>query len=185
MAITTHTSGLVFSSEEASEILTKAQQGSFVMQLGREVALPGSGIDYQVVTDGNASFVDEGACKPEVEPKLDKKTMVPHKIAVIIAVSDELMEDRPALINHLTSRLPEQFARGIDTEVCKAGKLANFGYLGDAEAVSVADMYEGLVTAEYNIGKEQYQLDNLVFSAKAKKQLRDAKDNTGRPIFDN
>lgn len=185
MAITTKTTGLVFNREEASEILSKAQQGSFVLQLGREVPLPGSGIDYQVVTDGVASFVDEGASKPVSDPTLDKKSMIPHKIAVIQVVSDELLEDRPALINHLTGRLPELFAQGIDKEIMKAGTLANFGYLGDAEAVSVADMYDGLVTAEYNIGKEQYQLSNLVFSAKAKKGLRDAKDNNGRPIFDN
>lgn len=191
MAINESTSGLVFNKEEAAEILDKAQEGSFVMQLGREVSLPGSGIDYQMVTgDPSAAFVAEGAAKPVADPTLAKKTMVPHKIAVIEAVSDELLEDRNALVNHLVDRLPGAFAKAIDEEVIKdgtqSGALANFGYLGAAQQISTAtDMYGGLVNAEFAIGDKLYTISDFVFSAKAKKALREAKDNNGRPIFDN
>ena len=108
----------------ASEILAKMQTESAVMQLAKEVKLPGAGLQVPVITaDPEAAWVAETGMKPVSNPSLTTKLMTPYKLAVIVPFSNEFRRDASALYEELVRRLPRALAQKFDATV--------FGY-GDA-----------------------------------------------------
>ena len=74
----------------SSEIISKTQEASAVMQLARQIALPGNGLEIPVITgDPEAAWVSETGIKPVSNPSLSKKVMQGHKLAVIVPFSNE------------------------------------------------------------------------------------------------
>ena len=62
--------------EVSAEILQKTQEASIIMQLARQIPLPGNGVQIPVIaSDPTAEWVTETGTKPVSTPTLDKKIM--------------------------------------------------------------------------------------------------------------
>ena len=100
------------------EIMQKTQEESAIMQLARQIALPGRGVAINVITgDPEAAWVGETASKPVSDPGLATKIMRAYKLAVIVPFSDEFRRDAAALYDAIVERLPRALAQKFDATV--------------------------------------------------------------------
>lgn len=188
--IPTNRTNIDLPNEVSSEILQKTQASSMVMQLARQVALPGRGMQIPMITgDPEASWVSETGNKPVSNPSIGKKVMQAHKLAVIVPFSDEFRRDAAALYDALIARLPGVLAKKFDQTVFfgpSSGSLANFANFSAVTAHSLASsVYSGLVAADTDISEAGGILNGFVFSPQGKGVLLGALDSQNRPIFIN
>lgn len=176
-------------SDVASEILQKTQEQSAVMQLARQVTLPGRGVTIPVITgDPDAAWVAEGAAKPVSNATLSTKLMSAYKLAVIEVFSMEFTRDAAALYQALVSRLPLALAQKFDATVFGGVNPpgANFDSLSAATAQAIGtNTYDGLVAADTDVAVHGGIVNGYVISPQAKGILLGAKDSTLRPLFIN
>lgn len=176
--------------EVSSEIIQKTQEASAVMQLARQIELPGRGVQIPVITgDPTADWVTETGSKPVSNPTLSKKIMQAHKLAVIVPFSDEFARDAQALYNALVDRLPGALGKEFDKTVFfgPANTLANFD---DFSAVTTQALdasgktaYDGIVAAEVDINSQGGVVSGYVFSPQGRGVLLAAQDGDKRPLF--
>lgn len=175
--------------EVSAEILQKIQEESAVMQLARQVTLPGRGLTIPMITgDPTAQWVDEAARKPVSNPSVDKKMMQAYKLAVIETFSMEFRRDIPALYDALVARLPLALAKQFDATVfgAVAAPGANFDTFAAVTAQSIStDAYAGLVAADAAIAAAGGILNGFVISPQGRAILLSARDNDNRPLFIN
>ena len=179
--------------EVAQEILQKTQEQSVIMQLARQIALPGRGLQIPVITgDPEPAWVTETGVKPVSNPTMDKKIMQGHKLAVIVPFSNEFRRDAASLYDALVGRLPLVLAKKYD-KTCffgpDSGTLANFDNLSavTAQALDTSGQtaYDGLVAADIDISEEGGTVNGFAFSPQGRGILLSAQDNTTRPLFIN
>src|SRR5690606_34986492 len=140
------TSNVVLPAPVSQEIWQKIQDASVVMGLARRVELPGSGVTFQeIVGDPVPAFVGETDRKPISNPSFQKKTLKPHKIAVVSTYSDEFRRDLPGLFNALVGRLPGALAKTFDLAALHGvgAPLSDFDDLGSATPVSIENTTAG------------------------------------------
>ena len=188
--IPTNRTNIELPNDVSSEILQQTQGASVVMQLVRQIALPGRGTQIPVVTgDPQADWVDETGVKPVSNPGLSKKIMQAHKLAVIVPFSDEFRRDAAALYDALIQRLPGALAKKFDNTVFfSAGTtLANFDDLSDVtvQALDAAGKtaYDGIVAAETDINSQGGVVNGYVLSPQGRGVLLAAQDSDKRPLF--
>ena len=174
----------------AAEILQKTQEGSAVMQLERQIALPGRGAQIPVITgDPTATWVAETGAKTVSKPSISKKVMQAHKLAVIVPFSDEFRRDAAALYDALIARLPGVLAKTFDNTVFfgpASGSLANFDNFAGCTAQSLqSNVYQGLVAADGDIAAAGGVMNGIVLSPQGKSVLLGAVDGEYRPLFNN
>lgn len=174
--------------EVSTEILQKVQESSMIMQLARQISLPGTGLQIPVIaSDPEAAWITEGGSKPVSFPTLDKKIMQGHKLAVIVPFSEEFRRDAGALYDALIARLPNVLAEKFDKTVFfgpESGSLANFDDLSAVTAVSLASsVYGGLVSADINVSEQGGMINGYVFSPQGRGMLLNALDGQNRPLF--
>lgn len=144
------TTNVVLPSPVSSEIWQKIQDASVVMGLARRVELTGFGTTFQeIASDPVPAFVGETDRKPVSNPTFAKKTLKPHKIAVVSTYSDEFRRDLPALFNALVGRLPGALAKTFDQAALHGigAPLADFDDLSGATQVSIDNATPGSVDA--------------------------------------
>ena len=181
----------------SQEIIQKTQEGSAVMQLARQINLPGNGLTIPVITsDPEASWVGETEKKPVSNPGLDTKIMRGYTLAVIVPFSNQFRRDMGALYDALISRLPNVLAQKFDNTVF-GGTVApgdNFDTLAGVTAVSINPetyedvspaAYNALVQADLNVALNGGVLNGYALSPQAKGILLASRDETGRPLFIN
>lgn len=174
--------------EVSNEIIQKTQEASAVMQLARQVSLPGRGIEIPViVSDPAAEWVSETGLKPVSNPTLDKKIMTAYKLAVIVPFSNEFKRDESALYNALVGRLPGVLAEKFDETVFHGtAPGSNFDTLAACTAQAFGtDAYAALVAADGDIADHDGINNGFVISPKGKNALLLATDNQDRPLFIN
>lgn len=173
----------------ASEILQKTQEGSAVMQLARQITLPGLGVTIPVITgDPEAGWVKETEKKPVKKGTLATKVMTPYTLAVIVPFSNQFKRDVPALYDALVQRLPKALAAKFDATVFGATDVpgSNFDTLKACTAQEIGtDAYAGLVAADADIAEHDGLLTGFVLSPKGKSVLLSAVDGNKRPLFIN
>lgn len=173
----------------AQEIMQKTQESSAIMQLAKQIALPGRGAAIPVITsDPEASWVGETDAKPVSNPGLSTKIMRAYKLAVIVPFSDEFRRDDAALYDALIQRLPNSLAQKFDATVFgnvdKPGD--DFDSFASATAQSLnLDVYAGLVAADTDIATHGGILNGFVISPQGKGILLGATDQNKRPLFIN
>lgn len=177
----------------SNEIIQSTQEESAVMQLARQVTLPGRGATIQVITgDPDAAWVAEGAAKPVSNATLSTKLMTPYKLAVIEIFSMEFTRDAAALYDALIARIPLALAQKFDATVFgnvnKPGN--NFDNFANCTKTSIeetqnATTYDGLVAADTDIATHGGITNGYVIAPQGKGLLLASKDTTGRPIFIN
>ena len=191
--VPTNRTNIQLPNEVSQEILQKTQEQSTVMQLARQIALPGRGVQIPVIAgDPEASWVSETGTKPVSNPTLDKKIMQAHKLAVIVPFSDEFRRDAAALYDALISRLPGVLAKKFDNTVFfgpSGGSLANFDNLSGVTAQALDAVsktaYDGLVAADIDISEQGGTVNGYVFSPQGRGVLLSAVDSSKRPLFIN
>jgi HK97 family phage major capsid protein len=173
----------------SAEILQKTQEQSAVMQLARQIPLPGAGASIPVITaDPEAAWVGETAAKPVSDPGLSTKIMSAYKLAVIVPFSNEFRRDAATLYDALVQRLPLALATKFDATV--VGKVAkpgsNFDNFANCEKQEIGTAaYAGLVAADMDIAENGGNLNGFALCPAGKGALLAACDETGRPLFVN
>lgn len=191
--ISRSTTNVVLPTEVSSEIWADLQEESAVMQLARQVPLPGSGVTVPVITgDAEADWVGETEAKPVSRATLGNKQLTPYKLAVIEPFSKEFMRDLPALYAELVRRLPKALATKFDSTVFgSTAPGSNFATLGGSTAVALSPhatnaklgTYSGLVQAYTDVATAGGSLDGWALSSQAKGLLLGQVDTTGRPLL--
>lgn len=175
--------------EVSQEIIQKVQEGSAVMQLARQIPLPGRGVTIPVITgDPEAAWVGETEKKPVSNPTLGTKVMRGYKLAVIEPFSNQFRRDDAALYDALISRLPLVLAQKFDNTVFGGTEKpgSDFDSFAEITAQSLAsDVYDGLVAADTDVALHGGILNGYVISPQAKGILLGAKDKNDRPLFIN
>ena len=175
--------------ELSREIMQKAKETSSVMQLAREISLPGRGVAINVITgDPEASWVGETIAKPVANPGLQTKVMRAYKLAVIVPFSNEFRRDLASLYDALVSRLPGALAKKFDATVFGNGDKpgSDFDNFAEITAQSLAsDAYAGLVAADTDIALHGGVLNGFAISPQMKGILLGATDQNKRPLFIN
>lgn len=177
------------SPELSAEIIQKTQEQSAIMQLARQIVLPGKGAEIPVITsDAEAEWVSETGVKPVKTPTLGKKIMTAYKLAVIVPFSNEFKRDLPALYNQLVQRLPLALAKQFDATV--VGAIAkpgsNFDNLASCQTQEIGTAaYAGLVGADQDIAAKGGMLNGFALSPQGRGALLAACDENGRPLFIN
>jgi len=198
MAITgtgvpTNTTNIQLPTEVSAEILQKAQESSIVMQLARQIALPGRGAQIPIIAgDPEPAWVSETGVKPVSNPTLDKKIMQAHKLAVIVPFSDEFRRDAAALYDALIARLPGVLSKKFDNTVFfgpTSGTLANFDNLSAVTQYALdttgKTAYDGLVAADVAISTLGGTVTGYAMSPQGRGVLLSAVDGDKRPLFVN
>ena len=193
--IATNRSNITLPAEVSQEILQKTQGASAVMQLARQIALPGRGVQIPVITsDPSAAWVAETGAKPVSNPSLSTKLMQAYKLAVIVPFSDEFRRDAAALYDALISRLPGALALKFDQTVIGAVDAPgeNFDTFAAAtaqtlvpNAVAGTTAYDGLVAAFADIATHNGSLNGFGLSPAGEGLLLGAVDSDKRPLFIN
>ena len=185
----TNRSNIELPNDVSAEIIQKTQEGSAVMQLARQIALPGRGLQIPVITgDPEAAWVNETAAKPVSNPGLSKKIMQAYKLAVIVPFSKEFMRDIAALYDALVQRLPLALAAKFDSTVFfGAAPGNNFDTFAacTAQSISGTATYTGLVAADTDIATHGGIANGYVISPQGKGILLSALDENKRPLFIN
>lgn len=175
--------------EVSREILQKAKDTSAIMQLAREVRLPGRGVAIPVITgDPTATWVGETNKKPVSNPGLGTKILRGYKLAVIEAFSDEFRRDDAALYDALIGRLPGALAKKFDATVFGNGDAPgdDFDTFASITAQSLAsDVYQGLVAADTDVALHGGVINGYAISPQMKGILLGATDQNKRPLFIN
>lgn len=192
--ISTNRTNISLPTEVSSEIIQKTRESSAIMQLARQVVLPGRGLSIPVITsDPEANWVAETGKKPVSNPGLSTKTMTPYKLAVIVPFSDEFARDARGLYDALVERLPDALAKKFDQTVF-GGSTPGTGFdvLSSCTAQSIdvdasgnGGFYSALVAADVDIAAGGYDLNGFAFSPQARGEMLSSVDKDGRPIFIN
>ena len=171
------------------EIMQKTQESSAVMQLARQIALPGRGTAINVITsDPEAAWVGETGAKPVSNPGLATKVMRAYKLAVIVPFSNEFRRDVAALYDALIERLPNALALKFDNTVFGGTQApgSDFDTFASITANSIdSDPYGALVAADTDIAVHGGIVNGFVLSPQAKGKLLAAVDKNDRPLFIN
>ena len=192
--ISTNRTNISLPTEVSSEIIQKTRESSAIMQLARQVVLPGHGLSIPVITsDPEANWVAETGKKPVSNPGLSTKTMTPYKLAVIVPFSDEFARDARGLYDALVERLPDALGKKYDQTVF-GGTTPGTGFdvLSSCTAQSIdvdasgnGGFYSALVAADVDIAAGGYDLNGFAFSPQARGEMLSSVDKDGRPIFIN
>lgn len=172
----------------SAEIIAKMQEESAVMQMARNIALPGRGAAIHVITaDPEANWVGETEQKPVSNPGLATKVMQAYKLAVIVPFSREFRRDVSALYDALIERLPRALGMKFDETVFTGtAPGSNFDVLSGATAQDLStNAYAGLVAADMDIAAHGGNLNGFVLSPVGKGTLLAATDDNKRPLFIN
>ena len=186
----TNRTNITLPADMSREILAKMQTESAVMQLARQIELPGKGVEIPVITsDPAASWVSETGMKPVSNPGLSHKLMSAYKLAVIVPFSNEFRRDASALYDELVRRLPRALAQKFDATVFGSGDAPgdNFDTFASCTAQNIGSThtYAGLVAADTDIATHGGIMNGIALSPQGKSALLAATDNDGRPLFIN
>ena len=191
--INTNRSNITLPTEIAADILQKTQDQSVIMQLARQVALPGRGLTIPMITgDPEAAWVEETNQKPVSNPSLSTKIMQAYKLAVIVPFSDEFARDWASLYSALVARLPLALAKKFDSTVvagpAPGGNFDTFAAITEESIDPLganAGVYGALVAADADIAAHDGIMNGFAMSPQAKTVLLGALDADKRPLFIN
>lgn len=171
------------------EIMQKTQESSAIMQMARQIALPGRGAAINVITsDPEASWVGETGVKAVSNPGLETKVMRAYKLAVIVPFSNEFRRDVAALYDALIERLPGALGKKFDYTVLGGGNApgSDFDTFASITQQSIdTDPYGALVAADTDIATNGGILNGFILSPQGKGALLAATDDNKRPLFIN
>lgn len=182
------TTGLTLPADLSNEVFANAVQESAVMQLARNIEIPGRGVAIPVVTgDPAADFVAETAEKPVSNSTFSTKIMTPYKVAVIEVFSNQFRRDFARLYDELVRRLPYALGKKIDATIL-GGTAPGTGFdvLTGSTAVALGtDAYAGLIAAMQAVTASGGDLTGWALSPQGIAALMAATGSDKHPLFVN
>ena len=173
----------------SQEIIQKTQEESAIMQLARQIPLPGRGAAVNVITsDPEAAWVGETNAKPVSNPGLATKILRGYKLAVIVPFSNEFRRDVATLYDAVVDRLPRALGAKFDATVLGNGSApgSDFDTFASVTAQAIgADAYAGLVAADGDVAAHGGIMNGIVLAPQGKSILLSSVDRDGRPLFIN
>lgn len=170
----------------AGEIWAGTLENSVVQRLARQIAMPASGTQVQMVTgEPEAGWVNETDEKPTSQAEFGTKFIRPYKLAVIELFSNEFSRDYQTLYNELVRRLP--YALGRKFDLAALGYEASPGEGFDSLATAPEIPLDGTVAPFFNaLGSVADAGGNVTGWAVTPRLEIDAmqiNDGNGRPIL--
>ena len=173
----------------SQEIIQKTQEESAIMQLARQIPLPGRGAAVNVITsDPEAAWVGETNAKPVSNPGLATKILRGYKLAVIVPFSNEFRRDVATLYDAVVDRLPRALGAKFDATVFGNGSApgSDFDTFASVTDQAIgADAYAGLVAADGDVAAHGGIMNGVVLAPQGKSILLSSVDRDGRPLFIN
>ena len=173
----------------STDFIAEVEHQSAVMQLAREVQLPGSGLSIPVILgDAVADLVNETNEKHVNAAQLQAVTMKPYKLAVIELFSEEFLRDLPALYRELERRLPASIAKKFDQTVL-GGTAPGDGFMAFGAGLTSVTYdndkpYESLAAAYAAAAEQGSTPTGWAVSPALEGKIITAVDQIGRPLFD-
>lgn len=172
----------------AGEIWDGTLENSVVQRLARQIAMPASGTQVQMITgEPEAGWVNETDEKPTSQAAFGTKFIRPYKLAVIELFSNEFRRDYNTLYNELVRRLP--YALGRKFDLAALGYEATPGEGFDSLAAAPEIALDGTVAPFFNaLGSVADAGGNVTGWAVTPRLEIDAmqiNDGNNRPIFMN
>jgi hypothetical protein len=160
--------------ELSQEILAKTLESSIIMQKGRQVSVPGSGLTIPVITgEPTPAWTAETARKPVSTHTLTRKNLTPKTLAVIEPFSNQFRRDLPGLYAELVRRLPLAIAKKFDQDVIFSDRTnvdslwSNGVAVGSNANRSVLDAtntYQDVLDGVANVVNAGYDPNGMVFT---------------------
>lgn len=173
----------------SQEIIQKTQEESAIMQLARQIPLPGRGAAVNIITsDPEAAWVGETNAKPVSNPGLATKILRGYKLAVIVPFSNEFRRDVATLYDAVVGKLPRALGAKFDATVFGNGSApgSDFDTFANVTAQAIgADAYAGLVAADGDVAAHGGIMNGVVLAPQGKSILLSSVDRDGRPLFIN
>ncbi|WP_276804558.1 phage major capsid protein [Lactobacillus hominis] len=176
--------------ELSSEIIQKTQEGSAIMQLAKQVDLPGNGETIPVITgDPEASWTGETDKRKVSHGTLDTKVMRPYALSVIVPFSNKFKRDASALYDAIVARIPNALAQKFDATVMGNGDKpgSDFDTFKDVtqRVLDTSNAYDQLVEADTDVSANGGLTNGFVLSPQARAVFLKSKDKEDRPLFVN
>lgn len=174
--------------KEAAPIFEEMSKRSLIQPLAKKVEMGPTGVSVPFWDgDVQAHWVDEAGKKPLAKGGFDSFTMAPKKIAVIFAMSSEVVRANPMnYINIMREKVAEAFAVAFDQAVLH-GVNTPFGHYVDEtkKAVSLADpnAYGATNNALSLLVKDGKKFTGGLLDNVTEPIINDALDKNGRPLF--
>lgn len=172
----------------AAPIFDEMAKKSLVQPLARKVEMGPTGVSIPF-WDGDvaAHWVDEAGKKPLAKGGFDKFTVTPKKIAVIFAMSSEVVRANPLnYINVMREKVGEAFAVAFDNAVLH-GTNTPFGAFLDqtSKEVDLGDpnAYGATNNALKLLVKDKHKFTGGLLDNITEPVINDALDANGRPLF--
>lgn len=174
--------------KQAAPIFEEMQKTSLVQPLAKKIEMGPTGVSIPFWDgDVQAHWVDEAGKKPLAKGGFDKFSVAPKKIAVIFAMSAEVVRANPLnYINVMKSKVGEAFATAFDNAVLHGDSTPFGAYIDQTtKSVSLADpnaygATNNALSLLVNDGKKFTGglLDNITEPI-----INSALDANGRPLF--
>lgn len=174
--------------EQAAPIFEEMTKRSLVQPLAKKIEMGPTGVSIPFWDgDVQAHWVDEAGKKPLAKGGFDQFSVSPKKIAVIFAMSSEVVRANPLnYINVMREKVGEAFAVAFDAAVMHGTNTPFGAYLDQTtKAVSLDDpnaygATNNALSLLVNDGKKFTGglLDNITEPI-----INGALDNNGRPLF--
>jgi HK97 family phage major capsid protein len=182
------TSGVLLPPAVSTEIWGAITEQSTVMQVSRQIALPGNGVTIPMVTgEAVANWVAESEEKPVSRPTVSNKAMTAYKLAVIVPFSNEFKRDLGTLYAELVRRLPAALAKKFDTTVygVSAAPGANFDTLAAVPTLTVdaTNTFDDLIKVVNALGAAGYDNSAWVSSPALYGLLLSTTNTLGQQVF--
>lgn len=174
--------------EQAAPIFEEMTKRSLVQPLAKKIEMGPTGVSIPFWDgDVQAHWVDEAGKKPLAKGGFDQFSVAPKKIAVIFAMSSEVVRANPLnYINVMREKVGEAFAVAFDAAVMHGTNTPFGAYLDETtKAVALDDpnaygATNNALSLLVNDGKKFTGglLDNITEPI-----INSALDNNGRPLF--
>jgi HK97 family phage major capsid protein len=186
------TTNVIFDPDVSSEIITKAQEESSIMQLAGKMAIAPEGKKFQTITgDPSPEWVAETNDKPVDFFAFGTKTVIPYKMALIVPFSMEFRRDKGALYNECIRRVPKLFGKEFDaTAMSTTAPGTGFDVFGSASKATILpdttnhiDVYDRFLAVDSTIGAADGIMNGIALAPQGRSVVLGAKDGQGYPIF--
>ena len=174
--------------EQAAPIFDEMKKRSLVQPLAKKIEMGPTGVSVPFWDgDVQAHWVDEAGKKPLAKGGFDKFTVQPKKIAVIFAMSSEVVRANPLnYINVMREKVGEAFATAFDNAVLH-GDSTPFGAYVDqtSKAVDLAEpnAYGATNNALKLLVEDGKKFTGGLLDNITEPIINDALDKNGRPLF--
>lgn len=174
--------------KQAAPIFEEMTKRSLVQPLAKKIEMGPTGVSIPFWDgDVQAHWVDEAGKKPLAKGGFDKFTVQPKKIAVIFAMSSEVVRANPLnYINVMREKVGEAFAVAFDNAVLH-GDSTPFGAYVDQTAKTVdltsPDAYGATNNALKLLVNDGKKFTGGLLDNVTEPIINDALDKNGRPLF--